>query len=101
MNREELYYKTVDVLLDAYNSGELFSQSCEACAVGNICIEASELTGVPRGKWTKLFSTGRIGVQEEYRSKKEGGRLVVAFFFWFTSCSLPLALLKRELELDI
>lgn len=36
MNRKELYYKTVDILLDAYNNEELFHGNCDACAVGNI-----------------------------------------------------------------
>ena len=36
MNRESLYRKTVDILLDAYNNGTLISGNCYACAVGNI-----------------------------------------------------------------
>jgi hypothetical protein len=37
MNRIELYKKTVDTLLDAYNDGTLFHGNCFRCAVGNIC----------------------------------------------------------------
>lgn len=36
MNREKLYRETVDILLDAYNSGTLQKWNCYACAVGNI-----------------------------------------------------------------
>jgi len=36
MNREKLYFKTVDILLDAYNNGTLLSGNCYACAVGNL-----------------------------------------------------------------
>lgn len=37
MNRPELYQKTVDLLLDAYNTDQLKHGDCTACAVGNIC----------------------------------------------------------------
>jgi len=37
MKKEELYYKTVDLLLDAYNERRLKHGHCDACAVGNIC----------------------------------------------------------------
>ena len=37
MNRKKLYEKTVNILLDAYNSGKLMHGDCTACAVGNIC----------------------------------------------------------------
>ena len=57
MNRPELYEKTVNVLLDAYNDGELEHQNCCACAVGNICKEASEKTRVYRGRWLDYFLT--------------------------------------------
>lgn len=36
MKREQLFNKTVGVLVDAYNNGTLEHQSCQACAVGNI-----------------------------------------------------------------
>lgn len=36
MKRKELYEKTVDILLDAYNKGTLLHFNCYACAVGNI-----------------------------------------------------------------
>jgi hypothetical protein len=36
MRNEQLYLKTVDILLDAYNEGHLQTLNCYACAVGNI-----------------------------------------------------------------
>lgn len=36
MKKPELYQKTVDILLDAYNKRHLFHGVCSACAVGNI-----------------------------------------------------------------
>lgn len=33
---KEVYQKSVDILLDAYNAGNLFHGKCDACAVGNI-----------------------------------------------------------------
>ena len=58
MNREKLYYKTVDVLLDAYNANELNRWECEACAVGNICKEASKITGINNAYWAKSLHGG-------------------------------------------
>lgn len=49
MNRPELYQKTVDLLLDAYNSGKLEHGDCKACAVGNIC--------GGNDNWARLFMT--------------------------------------------
>lgn len=49
MNREEQYYKSVDILLDAYNKGELEHQDCSKCAVGNI---------LGHGDWSASFSVG-------------------------------------------
>ena len=37
MNRKDLYNKTVNLLLDAYNQEKLRHNVCTACAVGNIC----------------------------------------------------------------
>lgn len=36
MNRPELYQKSVNTLLDAYNNHELTHGDCERCAVGNL-----------------------------------------------------------------
>lgn len=69
MNRPELYQKTVDVLLDAYNSRELKHALCTACAVGNICKEASQITGISKGAWSVLFATTTSLVQMEYESE--------------------------------
>jgi hypothetical protein len=63
MEREELYKKTVDVLLDAYNSEELMHSNCEFCAVGNICKEASQITKIGNGMWGNLFYTDSYGKQ--------------------------------------
>lgn len=62
MNRKELYEKTVNVLLDAYNNDELYQGNCNMCAVGNICKESSEKLGIPLGKsWSRLFMTVTSG----------------------------------------
>lgn len=37
MIKQELYHRTVDLLLDAYNECRLKHGQCDACAVGNIC----------------------------------------------------------------
>ncbi len=63
MNREDLYRKTVDVLLDAYNDGELEHGNCCACAVGNICKESGELLDIDNSEWSMLFSTDDSGKQ--------------------------------------
>lgn len=63
MEREELYHKTVDALLDAYNAGELAHSNCECCAVGNICKEASKLTNINNAMWGNLFYTNSYGTQ--------------------------------------
>ncbi len=36
MNRQDLYEKNVNILLDAFNKGELVSGQCTGCAVGNL-----------------------------------------------------------------
>lgn len=58
MNRKKLYEKTVNTLLDAYNSGKLSHGDCTACAVGNIC-------GNNR-LWSYLFVTTST---KQYREK--------------------------------
>lgn len=63
MNREELYHKTVNVLLDAYNDGELEHGNCSACAVGNICKEAAKMIRVHGASWSALFQTNAKGSQ--------------------------------------
>lgn len=49
MNRPDLYQKTVDLLLDAYNNQTLKHGDCTACAVGNICGN--------NARWSYLFVT--------------------------------------------
>jgi len=51
MQREDLYYKTVDLLLDAYNSNQLEHGSCTKCAVGNLCNNKTY--------WSQLFMTSK------------------------------------------
>lgn len=57
MNRPELYQKTINVLLDAYNNGELSHGVCSCCAVGNICKESSNELGISNDMWSFLFVT--------------------------------------------
>ena len=57
MNRKELYQKTVDLLLDAYNDGKLEHGLCTRCAVGNIC--------GGREDWAYDFATISKDVQEK------------------------------------
>ena len=71
MNRPELYQKTVDLLLDAYNNNDLEHGDCSACAVGNIC---KGNTG-----WTFYFYTPKNGKQtkaaaifaDDFRDKED------------------------------
>lgn len=49
MNRKELYEKSVNKLLDAYNNQTLRFKDCSACAVGNLLGSSA---------WGSLFSTG-------------------------------------------
>lgn len=63
MNRPELYTKTVDKLLTAYERGELKHGICKACAVGNIC---------GNGDWENIFGTAPSSMRsssEAVRSK--------------------------------
>lgn len=65
MNRPELYTKTVNVLIDAYEGGNLKHGRCYFCAVGNICAEASRKLGIYRSAWEAMFATdGHTGIQE-------------------------------------
>lgn len=57
MNREQLYFESVDTLLDAYLEGTLYHGSCYSCAVGQLCQKASVETGIRVGIWGNLFST--------------------------------------------
>ena len=76
MKNIELYNKSVNTLLDAYNSGTLSHGNCHACAVGNIIAASRGITitdytwDVPKSKepkWTKVFST----VDKKYRDLYE------------------------------
>lgn len=62
-NRSELYQETVDVLYNAYFAGELKHSSCRTCAVGNICVKASNITGISNHSWRWRFMTGKTGFQ--------------------------------------
>lgn len=66
MNRPKLYDKTVKVLYDAYFNDTLEHGDCAACVVGNICKEASLITGIPRRAWWRLFVTTRsLGIPSQ------------------------------------
>jgi hypothetical protein len=60
MKNKELYHRTVSLLLDAYNNGELLHQRCNKCVVGNICAqtEAHLIKGIDNGNWTSVFCSG-------------------------------------------
>ena len=63
---KEIYDKSVDVLLDAYNENKLFHVFCSACAVGNLVAAANnyipaqsdEFSCGTRPHWADVFSTG-------------------------------------------
>ncbi len=57
MKNKKLYYKTVNLLLEAYRTGKLSHGNCSSCAVGNICQEASLKTGISVSYWNSLFLT--------------------------------------------
>lgn len=57
MNRPELYHESTNTLLDAYNEDKLFYGRCDACAVGNVCMNASIKTGINNNAWGALFMT--------------------------------------------
>ncbi len=61
MKNEALYKKTCDILFDAYFNDTLRHGMCSACAVGNICKEASKKSGVSNGAWGALFNTSSSG----------------------------------------
>jgi len=44
MNRPELFERTVQVLVDAYENKHLHSMSCAACTVGNLIAAANQFT---------------------------------------------------------
>lgn len=56
-NRIELYKQTEEVLYTAYFDDTLKHGDCTACAVGNICVAASNRTGVDNHAWNVLFMT--------------------------------------------
>lgn len=70
MNRPELYQKTIDVLLDAYNNGKLVHGNCSCCAVGNICKESSNKLDISNSLWSFLFvTTSEEGFYKPTRAK--------------------------------
>ena len=57
MNRPEVYERSINILLDAYNNGTLTHGRCSACAVGNL------LNGIER--WRHLFMySNQLGCQQ-------------------------------------
>lgn len=85
MNREQLYYETVDVLLDAYLNQKLEFGDCGACAVGNICRKASIKTKIPNYYWRYLFCTDSTFTQVknmwnclEYTDNRQQGEKLIA-----------------------
>lgn len=58
MNRPELFEKSVNTLLDAYNNRILEHGRCYACAVGNLCSEAAQNLNVSNTIWNNVFMTG-------------------------------------------
>lgn len=75
MKNEKLYRKTVDILLDAYNAGELKHDSCMACAVGNLVKAGSGFLGddvyFPVPMWDRVFYTG---YRQNYYPEEYTGR---------------------------
>lgn len=57
MNREQLYFESVDTLLDAFNNATLEHAVCTRCAVGNLCEKASLQTGIKNDAWSHVFMT--------------------------------------------
>ena len=55
----ETYNKSVDILLDAYNSGRLFPELCDACAVGNL---------LGTNFWAMDFFTNQDGKRIDFRA---------------------------------
>lgn len=52
MKREELFTRTVEVLVNAYNNNMLIHGDCRACAVGNMVYGA---TGERTGGWYNIL----------------------------------------------
>ena len=55
MNRPELFQKSVDTLLDAYNQQELRHHNCYACAVGNLLSDIAKEKGICISDWAEVF----------------------------------------------
>jgi len=71
---KEVYDKSVDVLLDAYNKEELFHGDCNACAVGNLMGNSDKwkfITGV-------TDRVGNIWTPEDWCNEAESGRLLIS-----------------------
>jgi hypothetical protein len=69
MNRPELYEKSVNILLDAYNAGELSHGNCERCAVGNLLADTLAQASLPRSHWGWFFQTVYLPDQQEFRQR--------------------------------
>ena len=71
MNRPELFEKSVNTLLDAYNNRSLQHGTCYACAVGNLCVEAAQKLNVTNALWNKVFMTQSNTQQQVFYCEKD------------------------------
>lgn len=55
MNRPELFQKSVDTLLDAYNKKDIRHANCSACAVGNLLLDVAVEKDIPNNSWAHIF----------------------------------------------
>lgn len=67
MKNKELYEKSVNVLLDAYNNGTLFHGNCYACAVGNLIAKGCNIEFIKdntwkdiKPEWDNVFSSSTV-----------------------------------------
>ena len=70
MNRPELFEKSVNTLLDAYNNRTLEHGSCYACAVGNLCNHAAKELNFSNHIWNNVFMT-HSDIHRQYFYVKE------------------------------
>jgi hypothetical protein len=64
----------VNVLFDAYFNDTLEHSKCNACAVGNICREASFATGIVNYSWAALFITSPMAGGYQWNYIDRGGQ---------------------------
>lgn len=88
MNNEQLYNKTVDILVQAYFNDTLQHEDCTKCAVGNIIAATSSITdwtgfyiGYPSSSWYSLMHRSHGGVDDEiYRQIERTGYTIDQLF---------------------